>query len=124
MARLRNQMKDPRMSLDIRDYIFNDIEKILMDYHAEASVVAGLKPLNKATQQILAFFESQTDKVTRFEVIDHRTRLGSGVNGRVLVIDPRSPQELPTKVKLSYQDDGKTLKVFLTDRKAIRGAGK
>ena len=42
--------------------------------------------------------------VTRFEVIDHRY-LGSG---RVFVA-------WPATVELSYQDDGRTLKVFVTD---------
>jgi hypothetical protein len=37
-------------------------------------------------------------QVTRFEVID--------ANGRVLVANP-------TTIKLSYQDDGRTLKVFV-----------
>jgi hypothetical protein len=48
------------------------------------------------------------DKVTRFEVIDH-TRIAQGKNeaGRVLYHGG--------KIELSYQDDGKTLKIFLTD---------
>lgn len=46
-------------------------------------------------------------KVTRFEVIDHRSNLGDN-KGRVLVA-------LPVNVELVYQDDGQTLKVFLTD---------
>ena len=46
----------------------------------------------------------KTEKVTRFEVIDH-TKDGQG---RILV-------EKGIKVELSLQDDGKTLKVFLSD---------
>lgn len=44
-----------------------------------------------------------TSSITRFEVIDH-TKNG---NGRILVVRNM-------KVELSLQDDGKTLKVFLT----------
>jgi hypothetical protein len=43
-------------------------------------------------------------EVTRFEVIDYATG-----KGRVLVMAPGSFREL----QFSYQDDGKTLKVFL-----------
>jgi hypothetical protein len=43
-------------------------------------------------------------EVTRFEVIDHATG-----KGRVLVMAPGSFREL----QFSYQDDGKSLKVFL-----------
>ena len=47
----------------------------------------------------------KTDKVTRFEVIDE--------SGRVIV-------KYDVSVELTYQDDGKTLKVFLKDKK-LRG---
>lgn len=47
----------------------------------------------------------KTDKVTRFEVIDE--------TGRAIV-------KYDVSVELSYQDDGKTLKVFLKDKK-LRG---
>jgi hypothetical protein len=42
--------------------------------------------------------------VTRFEVIDHRP----GGAGRVFVANPAT-------VKLSFQDGGKTLKIFVTE---------
>jgi|TARA_B110000483_G_scaffold221969_1_gene278475 hypothetical protein len=45
----------------------------------------------------------KTDKVTRFEVIDE--------SGRVIV-------KYDVSVELNYQDDGKTLKVFLKDNKS------
>lgn len=45
-----------------------------------------------------------TEKVTRFEVIDHTTE-GAG---RLLV-------RYGVKVEASFQDDGRTMKVFLTD---------
>jgi hypothetical protein len=49
-----------------------------------------------------------TQIVTRFEVIDD--------NGRVLVRNPCS-------VRLSFQDDGRTLKVFVSDAEIIRPEG-
>ena len=49
-----------------------------------------------------------TSKVTRFEVINHAT--GKGVIGRIVV-------ERNIGVELSLQDDGRTLKVFLSDKK-------
>lgn len=50
--------------------------------------------------------EGETDiRVTRFEVIDHR----EDGEGRVFVARP-------VRVQLMYQDDGKTLKVRITDR--------
>jgi hypothetical protein len=49
-----------------------------------------------------------TDKVTRFEVIDHTT----GGYGRILT-------EYGVKVELSLQDDDKTLKVFMKDREDV-----
>jgi hypothetical protein len=50
-------------------------------------------------------------RVTRFEVIDHRAEDEfRGKRGRVFTARP-------CKIELSYQDGGKTLKVFITDRK-------
>jgi hypothetical protein len=48
--------------------------------------------------------------VTRFEVIDYRGPNGDAPRGRVFVVRD-------IKVELSYQDDGRTLKAFITDRK-------
>lgn len=45
-------------------------------------------------------------KVTRFEVIDHRN--GSLKPGRAFVVHG-------CKIELSYQDDGRTLKVFISE---------
>lgn len=50
---------------------------------------------------------SDTSKVTRVEVIDHRAELGREA-GRVYVV-------WDCKVELSYQDGGRTLKVFVQD---------
>ncbi len=55
-------------------------------------------------------------KVTRFEVIDHRQKVTRGQSGQP---DPRGrvfSASNNVKVNLSYQDDGKTLKVFVEDR--------
>lgn len=47
-----------------------------------------------------------TKSITRFEVIDHTSKK----RGRIVV-------EYNVNVELSLQDDNKTLKVFLTDKK-------
>ena len=47
------------------------------------------------------------DSVTHFEVIDHRAQ--SLQRGRRVTIHG-------CRIELSYQDDGRTLKVFVTDR--------
>lgn len=49
-------------------------------------------------------------KVTRFEVIDHRE--GMLRSGRVFTTSVMDGVE---RVELSMQDDGRTLKVFLSD---------
>jgi hypothetical protein len=57
----------------------------------------------KANQEVL---DITTKSVTRFEVIDHTSKKG----GRIVV-------EYNVNVELSLQDENKTLKVFLTDKK-------
>jgi len=47
----------------------------------------------------------ETDKITRFEVIDHTSEL----QGRILV-------KYGVNVDIPIQDDGRTMKVFLTDK--------
>ena len=47
-----------------------------------------------------------TKQLTRFEVIDHTKKKG----GRIVV-------EYNVNVELSLQDENRTLKVFLTDKK-------
>jgi hypothetical protein len=49
------------------------------------------------------FVRDITNKVTRFEVIDHTP------NGEGRVYVKRDPKE----IEISYQDDGRTLKIFL-----------
>lgn len=51
------------------------------------------------------------EKVTRFEVIDHTKPDGKG----------RAFSASDVKVELSYQDDGCTLKVFVTNRDMSAG---
>lgn len=48
-----------------------------------------------------------TEKVTRFELIDHRK--GSSTPGRVLVA-------YDVHVEIQLQDDDKTMKVFITNK--------
>jgi len=57
----------------------------------------------KANQEVL---DITTKSVTRFEVIDHTSKN----RGRIVV-------EYNVNVELSLQDENRTLKVFLTDKK-------
>jgi hypothetical protein len=57
----------------------------------------------KANQEVL---DITTKSVTRFEVIDHTAKK----RGRIVV-------EYNVNVELSLQDENRTLKVFLTDKK-------
>jgi hypothetical protein len=57
----------------------------------------------KANQEVL---DITTKSVTRFEVIDHTSKK----RGRIVV-------EYNVNVELSLQDENKTLKVFLTNKK-------
>ena len=81
-----------------------------------------------------------TDKVTRFEIINHTPCDECGGTGRVVVMDPshrEGPEQMECKdchglgspgrtvyaynenlkLELSLQDDGRTLKVFIDERK-------
>lgn len=66
------------------------------------------KLLLEAIHSLLETIEAG-EGLTRFDLVDHRT------NG-----DGRT-QYSNVKVKLSYQDDGRTLKVFLTDAAILKG---
>lgn len=83
------------------------------------------------------------NNITRFEVIDHRQCIscrgrmtenylqrdgsyreqpchvcdGSGINGGRVFVAHSNPESSIIDVELSYQDDGKTLKVFVSDKK-------
>lgn len=55
---------------------------------------------------------SKEGKVRRLEIIDHTASAeNQGQSGRILV-----KMDWKLKVELSYQDDDRTLKIFLTDR--------
>jgi len=90
-----------------------EIEKSAIDY-AKTQVIRGKNLLewdDKPEQLIARYFtkgytQCQEDvadilKITRFEVIDESGRLYTRHN---------------CKVELSYQDDGRTLKVFLSKK--------
>jgi capsule polysaccharide export protein KpsC/LpsZ len=49
----------------------------------------------------------------RFEVIDHRSNISEELKGRILIMQTESDME----IEFSEQDNGKTLKIFLTDTK-------
>ena len=54
----------------------------------------------------------KTENVTRVEVIDHTSGGTLDTRGRIFVYNnPKST------VELIFQDDNRTLKVFITDRK-------
>jgi hypothetical protein len=86
--------------------------------------------------------EQDSSKLTRFEVIDHRDCLwcrgrrtsnhlqtdgsykeelcdrcnGSGIMGGRVYSVSSNPERSIIDVQLSYQDDGRTLKVFISDK--------
>lgn len=56
-----------------------------------------------------------TDKLNRLEIIDHRKNTKSP--GRTVIISgPAYKQPDNVKIELSFQDDERTLKVFLSDK--------
>lgn len=66
---------------------------------------------NKAKKAIKALYTPSKSEATRFDLVDHREN-GSG---RI--------QYNNVNVELSYQDEGKTLKVFLTTLKEQSSKG-
>jgi hypothetical protein len=81
---------------------------------ADAAIDAGFADsVDKAQEAFLAKLTAErptaTDPLTRFEVIDHRK--DAPTVGRAFVA-------WPATIELSYQDTGRTLKVFVTDRAA------
>lgn len=51
------------------------------------------------------------DSVTRLEIIDHSIPLEEGGGRQVIFQDPKK------RIFLEYQDVGRTLKIFIVDRK-------
>lgn len=83
-----------------------EIEQLAKDLYPIYSISSNPHQIIEKYERV-AFYEgytqcqeeADTSKVTRFEVIDE--------NGRVY-------QKWNCKVELSYQDDGKTLKAFIS----------
>jgi hypothetical protein len=96
-------------SSELDEYIAGELGMFLEANGVKMVETAELsKTTDKIKAQILSRYRStDSDKtVTRFEVIDH-TKDGEG---RVLT-------KYGVNVELNYQDEGRTLKVFLTDIK-------
>lgn len=87
------------------DKIIEDNFKGLEDFIKDKDI---LKFYNNLIIECIEYYVQQeypTEKVTRFEVIDHTKEM----RGRVYV-------KYGVQVELSFQDDGKTLKVFVDDK--------
>lgn len=69
--------------------------------------------MTKLDEDVLqAGLELELPTITRVELIDHRRTLGAPYGrGRVDVVDRRKQQDID--VMVSFQDDGRTLKVFI-----------
>lgn len=103
----------------------------------------GVSPaFHTKLDEIIAKAVNDTDKVNRFEVIDHRQCVycrgrctanylqkdgsykeqpcdkcdGSGTKGGRVYGAFSNPETSNIKIELSYQDDDKTLKVFVSDK--------
>lgn len=74
------------------------------DAELQDAFAARLQVALTAAKQVVADVMA-TEKVTRFEVIDHTTERGPD---RLLV-------RYGVKVEAAFQDQGRTMKVFLTD---------
>lgn len=90
-----------------------DIQKRI-EFGFENNHLVGSTDVGEILDQILALVDhtvrQQTEKVDRFEVIDDTGR--AYVKGSIY--------GSPVKVELSYQDDGRTLKVFVKPREEDR----
>jgi hypothetical protein len=87
------------------------VEWLVTQLEGEESLVArivGLKEYNQIVKQAKQMENEQRfdNKATRFEVIDHTDKK----RGRIVV-------EYGVDVEISIQDDGQTMKVFLTNNK-------
>lgn len=86
------------------------VEKRLIGGVANYSIEAIKNYIKQREQDAIQTYRESEKKVTRFEVIDHTSdsRSHSPHRGRVFTIYDAS-------VELDYQDNGRTLKVFLTE---------
>ena len=87
------------------------VDWLITQLEGEESLVArivGLKEYNQIVKQAKQMENEQRfdNKATRFEVIDHTDKK----RGRIVV-------EYGVDVEISIQDDGQTMKVFLTNNK-------
>lgn len=85
------------------EQIVAETHQLMADPEMQDAFALRLKVVLDAARQVVADV-MQTEKVTRFEVIDHTTEAG----GRLLV-------RYGVKVEAAFQDQGRTMKVFLSD---------
>jgi hypothetical protein len=137
--------EDAELAKKLRYLVFGSVAYEKADFKPNAieitdNLMDKLLPFIKARDEQR---EREIEKVTRFEVIDHRECLwcrgrkvanylqkdgsykeqpcnkceGSGImGGRVYAVSSNA-EASNIQIELSYQDDGKTLKVFVNDRK-------
>ena len=93
-------IKEAECYKSLFDYLQNEHNLLLTISEMDEVIIHSLNVVNSDC------FKKEGNQVTRFEVIDHK----ANGKGRILV-------EREVKVEVSIQDDGKTMKVFLTDIK-------
>lgn len=81
--------------------------------HGQPMNTKQLEEFKKTIETLVGEEAINTDKVTRVEVIDHAKGLEEG-SGRVCVYWKDT-----SKMKLSFQDEGRTLKVFISNPQDI-----
>jgi hypothetical protein len=104
-----NELEDYKMGNELMNEQQIELSNIIMDYcEGMQHLEFNKDDLDSMTADIIAAVQTEaTTKVSRFEVIDH-TETGTG----------RDFVKYGANVELNYQDDGKTLKVFLKDNEA------
>lgn len=88
------------------EQILNQLDSDFHDYYNGKWDFNGPKPIDNALAALNKLREREAEKVDRFEVIDETGR--AYVKGSIY--------GSPVSIDLSYQDDGKTLKVFVNQR--------
>lgn len=76
----------------------------------EKAVIAFIRSL--LSKERTRVVEDLTNKLNRVEVIDHTKSFEEGGGRRFVYWDTKNE----TKVELSFQDEGRTLKIFLTNQ--------